>query len=68
MNNTTEIAKTRSAALDNANVEISKAGLNTMGIASALIGCWAVACVVSGMIASGGPVSLLLNYVSAVIG
>ena len=68
MTHTNTTAKTRSAAVDNVNVEISKAGINTIGIASGLIGCWAVACLVSGMIASGGPVTLVLNYVSAVIG
>ena len=68
MTQTTQAAKTKSAAIDNVNVELSKAGVNTIGIASGLIGCWAVACLVSGMIASGGPVSLFLNYVSAVIG
>ena len=68
MTHTNTTAKTRNAAVENVNVEISKAGINTIGIASALTGCWAVSCFVAGMVASGGPVSLFLDFVSAFTG
>jgi len=67
MKNTT-IAKTRSAANENVSIEINKIGVQAVAFSSALIGCWAVACLASGMISSGGPVNLVTNFVSAVIG
>jgi len=68
MNNTMAITKENNAAIDSVNVELSKIGVGAIGITSALIGCWATACLVAGMISSGGPVSLVTNFVSAVIG
>ncbi len=68
MKNTTAITRERSAAIDNVSVELSKVGVGAVGISSALIGCWAVACLASGMISSGGPASLVSNFVSALIG
>jgi hypothetical protein len=67
---TNSITKTneKSIATDNVSVELSKAAVGAIGVSSALIGCWAVACLVSGMISSGGPVSLVANFVSAVVG
>jgi hypothetical protein len=68
MNNTTTRTKENSAAISSVNVELGKIGVGAIGITSALIGCWATACLVAGMISSGGPVSLVSNFVSAVIG
>jgi hypothetical protein len=62
--------KNRSQAQAKATVtnEISKVGVYAIAISSGIIGCWATACLVAGMISSGGPVGLVSNYVSAVIG
>jgi hypothetical protein len=68
MNNTSSITKQRTVANENVSVELNKVGAVTVGIASGLIGCWAVACLAAGMISSGGPVSLVSNYMKAFIG
>ncbi len=68
MTKVTTTTKETSAVNDNASLEVSKSGVAVVGISSAFIGCWAVACLVSGMISSGGPVSLVSNFVTAVIG
>lgn len=48
--------------------EISRAGMYTIGIASAVIGLWGFACFVGGLIASGGPLSLIGSWFKAVAG
>ena len=68
MKNTTTITKERSVANENVSVELNKVGVQAITLSSALIGCWAVACLASGMISSGGPAGLVANFVSAVIG
>ena len=47
---------------------VSRGSIVTMGVASALIGLWAVACLVSAMLGSGSPIALLKNWFSAVSG
>lgn len=48
--------------------EISKAGMYTVGIASALIGIWGLACFVGGLVASGGPLAFVADWFRAVAG
>ena len=48
--------------------EVSKAGMYTVGVASALIGIWGLACFVGGLVASGGPLSLVGNWFKSVTG
>jgi len=52
----------------NATTEISKAGIYTVGFASALIGLWGLACFVGGIVAGGGPLSLVVNWFKSVSG
>ena len=47
---------------------VSRGSIVTMGVASALVGLWAVACLVSAMIGSGGPIALIKSWFSAVSG
>ena len=68
MENTANITKQKTVATENVSTELNKVSAVTVGIASGLIGCWAVACLASGMISSGGPVSLVSNYMKAFIG
>jgi len=68
MKNATAITRERNDAIANANVEISRAGMAVIGITSALIGCWAVVCLVAGTISSGGPAGLAANFFSALGG
>lgn len=46
---------------------ISKGSVAAMGGVSALIGLWATACFVGAMV-SGGPLSLIKGFVSAITG
>ena len=68
MKDATTITRERSTALDNAGVEISKVGIGVIAVTSTLIGCWAVACLISGMISTGGPVGLVSSFISAISG
>ena len=51
-----------------ATSEVSKAGVYTVGIVSAIIGLWGFACFVGGMVASGGPLAFVGNWFKAVAG
>ena len=50
------------------DVQISKVGFAVIGLSSCAIGIWAVASLLGGMVASGGPVALVANWFKAVIG
>lgn len=64
--------KTRTQVRTGENVsatsEVSKAGIYTISVVSALIGLWGFACFAGGMIASGGPLSFISNWFKAVAG
>lgn len=68
MEKTIAVTREKSIAAETAGTEISKIGIYTIGTTSALIGSWAVMCLVSGMVSSGGPVGLAANYVLALNG
>ena len=53
---------------DKVDVQISKVGLAVVGIASCAIGLWAAASLIGGMVASGGPLALVADWLKAVIG
>ncbi len=46
--------------------QIMRVGMAAIGIASCAIGLWAAASIVGGIIASGGPVAFLADWLSAV--
>ena len=70
MKNTAVNTRTQVQAGENvsATSEVSKAGVYTIGIVSAMIGLWGFACFVGGMVASGGPFSLVGNWFKSVAG
>jgi hypothetical protein len=68
MNNTKALTREKSIAIDTASVETSKIGVGAIGVASVLIGCWAVVCLVSAMISTGGPLNLLSSLITAISG
>ena len=68
MKDTTTISRERSDVLENASVEVGKVGIGVIVIASTIIGLWAIACLISGMISSGGPASLVSNFISTITG
>ena len=70
MKDTAVNTRTRVQAGENvtATTEVSRAGMYTVGIISAMIGVWGLACFVGGMVASGGPLSFVGNWFKAVAG
>ena len=62
--------KTQSKATESTNTavdSVSRSSIITMGVASGLVGLWAVACLISAMVDSG-PVELIKNWFAAVMG
>ncbi len=55
-------------ANEKADVQVARVSFAVIGISSCAIGLWAVASLVGGMVASGGPVALAANWLKAVIG
>jgi hypothetical protein len=47
------------------STEMSKIGIYSIAVAAGIIGCWAVVCLVAGMLNSGGPLQLLSNLFTA---
>ncbi len=68
MKPTNTIAKNRTETKASVSTEISKVSVSVVGITAGLIGCWATACLIGGLINSGGPVGLAVDYVTAVLG
>ena len=52
----------------NATTDVSKVFLYSIGAVSSIIGLWSFACIVGGMISSGGPLALAIGYFSAISG
>ena len=61
-------AQVRTTENVSASSEVSKAGVYTIAIVSAMIGLWGFACFVGGLVASGGPLSFVGNWFKAVTG
>ena len=55
---------------DNVDVkqEVARSTVWAVGAAPVLIGLWAAACIVGGLLASDGPVALVQKWMSAIIG
>lgn len=68
MKNATAITRDKSVALDTVSVANGKVGVGVIGVASVLIGCWAVVCLAAGLMSSGGATNLVANFITAVIG
>ncbi|MBU0968869.1 MAG: hypothetical protein KKA54_21125 [Proteobacteria bacterium] len=47
---------------------ITRSGISLMGGVSALIGLWAAACFIGGLISAGGPVELAYSWFKAIAG
>lgn len=62
--------KTRNAVKTDGKVDeqILKVGFVAIGVASCALGLWAAASLVGGMVASGGPLALVVNWFRAVTG
>lgn len=66
------IAKTKSqpkaASSLQSQVDTSNGTMATMAAVPAIIGLWAAACFIGGMISSGGPIEMVKNWFLAVTG
>ena len=67
---TTARTKTRTKTTAHANVaqEVSKGTIAAMSAVPGLIGIWAVACFVGGLINAGGPLGLAKSWFQAITG
>jgi hypothetical protein len=70
MKNSTGINRSRTATTTATEVstEISKTGITAVGIVAGIIGCWAIASMVAGVVNSGGPVDLVVSLFKAING
>jgi hypothetical protein len=70
MKRTDAAVKTRvkNAEKVNANTEVNKAAVTTLAIAAGLVGAWVITAFVGGMLASGGVMPLVSNWIQAVFG
>ncbi len=71
MTNMMTKSKVKSNALvsDGVGTDILQGSVLGAGaMAAGLIGAWAVSCMISGMIAAGGPIALISSWFSAVTG
>ncbi|SDO87364.1 hypothetical protein [Desulforhopalus singaporensis] len=59
---------TGSATETRADEQVMKVSAVTIALGSCLIGLWSVASLVSGMIASGGPIAFVKYWFKAVLG
>ena len=48
--------------------EVSRGAVRALNIAGVLVALWVAACIVGGMIVSGGPVAMVKGWFSAVMG
>ncbi len=68
MKEATILTREESVARGDVSVEISKVAVGAIGVTSVLIGCWAVVCIISGMVSSGGPFELVRSLFAAMGG
>jgi len=70
MTETNSIAKTKTSTKTNvdAKAEVAKGALRTMGAAGVVVSVWSVASLIGGMVASGGPISLIKAWFGAISG
>lgn len=63
-----EKTQTHGKSKANATTEISKVGVGFIALTAGIIGLWATASLFAGTISSGGPLGLIQNFITAVIG
>ena len=63
-----ENTKTQAETKANASAEICRISAAFIAISAGVIGCWATASLFAGTIISGGPLGLIQNFITVVIG
>jgi hypothetical protein len=52
----------------NVNTEINKVAIGTLAVAAGIVGAWVITAFVAGMMASGGIIPMVSNWIQAVFG
>lgn len=60
--------KTATRSAGQVDVEVSRVGITVIGFVAALIGVWGVACLIGGLVSSGGPLAFIKDWFNAVLG
>lgn len=60
--------RTKSGERVNVTTEVNKVAIATLAVAAGLVGAWVITAFVAGMMASGGLVPMISNWIHAVIG
>lgn len=60
--------RTKSSEKVNISTEVNKIALGTLTVAAGLVGAWVITAFVAGMLASGGLVPMIANWIQAVLG
>jgi len=60
--------RTKKAEKVNVQTEVNKVAVTTMAIAAGLVGAWVVTAFIGGILASGGVMPLVSNWIHAVFG
>lgn len=60
--------RTKKAEKVNVGAEVNKVAVTTMAIAAGMVGAWVVTAFVGGILASGGVLPLVSNWIQAVFG
>jgi hypothetical protein len=68
MKKATALTREENVTQTTASIGNDKVAVGAIGVTSLLIGCWAVVCLISGIISSGGPVGLVSNLITAIGG
>lgn len=69
-NNTKIGRKTGISVIEKSNVstEVSKVSITFVAILGVAVGVWSLACIVGGLVASGGPLEFVASWFKAVSG
>ena len=68
MKDTRSLNKVNTATESHSATEISRVATTAIGVTAGIIGIWAVACMISGVSSSGGPISLISDLFKAITG
>ncbi len=60
--------RTKSGEKVNVTTEVNKVAIASLAVAAGLVGAWVITAFVAGMMASGGLVPMISNWIQAVIG
>lgn len=53
---------------DSVSTEVSKVSITFVAVLGGAVGLWSLACIIGGLVASGGPLQLAGNWLKAVTG